>query len=53
MSSLQELIASFVESGGEIKTAPYGNAVRDNDGESWAQQSRRRWAVRQEKEQKR
>ncbi len=53
MSSLQELIASFVKSGGEVKTVPYGNAVRDNDGESWAQQSRRRRAVRQEKGQQR
>ena len=53
MSALQELIASFVESGGKVKTAPYGNAVRDNDGESWAHQSRRRWAVKQDKEQQR
>lgn len=42
-------IESFLSSGGQVKTAPYGNAVNDNDGESWQQQNRRRWAARQER----
>lgn len=43
-------IEAFFQSGGQVKTADYGNSVRDNDGETWQQQNRRRWAARQERE---
>jgi len=43
-------IEAFFTNGGEVKTADYGNAVNENDGETWQQQNRRRWAARQERE---
>lgn len=42
-------IEAFLSQGGKPQTAPYGNAVKDNDGESWQEQNRRRWAARQER----
>jgi len=43
-------IEQFFASGGEVKTAPVGDGLRPDDGETWQQQNRRRWAARQERE---
>lgn len=48
--NINEQIEAFFANGGAVKTADYGNAVNENDGETWQQQNRRRWAARQERE---
>ena len=44
------LVEQYLAQGGTIKQLPYGNAVRDTDGESWKQTNARKWAVKQDKE---
>jgi hypothetical protein len=43
-------IEQFFAQGGIAKTAPLGDGLRPDDGETWQQQNRRRWAARQERE---
>jgi len=43
-------IEQFFAQGGIAKTAPLGDGLRPDDGETWQQQNRRRWAARKERE---
>lgn len=48
--NISEQIEAFFANGGKAKTAPLGDGLRPDDGETWQQQNRRRWAARQERE---
>ncbi len=47
---LDDAIRAYLQSGGKITQLPYGNAVRDNDGETWKQTNQRRYKTKLEKE---
>jgi len=45
-----DLLTAYLSQGGKVTQLPYGNAVRDTDGESWKQTNDRKWQVKQDKE---
>ena len=45
-----DAIRAYLQSGGKVTQLPYGNAVRDNDGEDWHQTNERTYKTRIEKE---
>jgi len=47
---IDDLILNFQVRGGEIEQCPYGNSVRDDDGETWQETNRKTYLIRQEKE---
>jgi len=47
---INEQIEAFFAGGGQVKSAPLGNALKDNDGESWREQNHRRYIARLERE---
>lgn len=47
---LTNLINNFVMNGGEIKSLPFGNSVREDDGENWQQVNRKTFLIKLDKE---
>jgi len=47
---MTDYITQYLSQGGKVTHLPYGNAVRDTDGESWKQTNDRKWQVKQDKE---
>jgi hypothetical protein len=47
---MTDYITQYLAQGGKVTQLPYGNAVRDNDGESWKKVNENRYKVKLDKE---
>ncbi len=47
---MTDYVAQYLAQGGTITQLPYGNALGDDDGESWRETNARKWAAKQDKE---